>query len=90
MDEKDPGLGRAETRTFWTGGQACNISEAGGLGIQHGLEKRLMCLEFRRKKLERDETRDRGRSWVVLAVLASERTTTGKWDSVSWAMSEGS
>lgn len=21
MDEKDPGLGRAETRTFWTGGQ---------------------------------------------------------------------
>ena len=26
---------------------ACNVSEAEELSIQHGLEKRLMCLEFR-------------------------------------------
>ena len=38
---------------------ACNVSEVEELSIQHGLEKRLMCLEFRGRsnwKQRRPET----------------------------------
>ena len=69
---------------------ACNVSEAEELSIQHGLEKRLLCLEFREGRNWKEMRPETGLSLGCAGLCWPLGATAGNLDSVSWAMSDGS